>query len=142
MNPDLDKLMPYPFERLLKLKTGITPPADKPHIALSIGEPRHAPPKFAMDALQQHLQRIGSYPLTRGIAELRETIAQWLTTRFELNDRSLDEENQIIPVNGTREALFAFAQAVVDRNARAHAAETDHDGFGCGDMHDFKEGVR
>lgn len=116
MNPDLEKLQPYPFERLHKLKDGITPPAEKPHIALSIGEPRHAPPKFAMDALQQNLQRIGSYPLTRGIAELRETIVEWLTTRFDLKGNSLDAESQVIPVNGTREALFAFAQAVVDRS--------------------------
>ena len=115
MNPDLEKLQPYPFERLAKLKAGITPPAEKPHIALSIGEPKHAPPAFAVEALQQNMQRVGSYPLTRGINELRDTIAQWLTTRFKLNT-PLDADTQIIPVNGTREALFAFAQAVVDRS--------------------------
>lgn len=115
MNPDLDKLQPYPFEQLAKLKAGISPPANKPHIALSIGEPKHAPPAFAIEALQQNMQRVGSYPLTRGINELRDTIAQWLTTRFKLNT-PLDADTQIIPVNGTREALFAFAQAVVDRS--------------------------
>jgi len=114
MNPDLQKLQPYPFERLAALKAGITPPADRPHIALSIGEPRHAPPVFAMEAMQQHLLRVGSYPLTRGISELRQAITTWLTTRFKLKT-PLDAESQIIPVNGTREALFAFAQAVVDR---------------------------
>jgi N-succinyldiaminopimelate aminotransferase len=113
MNPDLDKLQPYPFEQLAKLKAGITPPENKPHIALSIGEPKHVPPEFALDALKQNMQRVGSYPLTRGIAPLREAIAQWLTKRFKLNN-PLDSETQIIPVNGTREALFAFAQAVVD----------------------------
>ena len=115
MNPDLEKLQPYPFERLAKLKAGITPPAEKPHIALSIGEPKHAPPAFAIEALQQNMQRVGSYPLTRGINELRDTIAQWLTTRFKLNT-PLDADTQIIPVNGPREALFAFAQAEVDRS--------------------------
>lgn len=114
MNPDLQKLQPYPFERLMALKAGITPPADKPHIALSIGEPKHAPPAFAMEAMKQHLQRVGNYPLTKGINEMRETIAQWLTTRFKLTT-SPDAQTQIIPVNGTREALFAFAQAVVNR---------------------------
>jgi len=114
MNPDLQKLQPYPFERLMALKAGITPPVEKPHIALSIGEPKHAPPAFAMDAMKQHLQRVGNYPLTKGINELREAIAQWLTKRFKLKT-SLDAQTQIIPVNGTREALFAFAQAVVNR---------------------------
>ena len=115
MNPDLQKLQPYPFERLFKLKAGITPPANKSPIALSIGEPKHAPPAFALTEMQQHLNRVGSYPLTRGISELRETIAQWLTQRFQLKANSLDAEVQVLPVNGTREALFAFSQAVVDR---------------------------
>ena len=116
MNPDLEKLQPYPFERLMQLKAGITPPADKPHIALSIGEPKHAPPAFAIEELKKHLQRVASYPLTRGIDELRETIAQWLTTRFKLKSGSLDAGTQVIPVNGTREGLFAFAQAVINRS--------------------------
>ena len=119
MNPDLQKLHPYPFEKLLQLKDGITPSGDKSHIALSIGEPKHAPPDFALREMQQHLHRVGSYPLTRGITELREAIAQWLTKRFQLNDRSVDPGTQILPVNGTREALFAFAQAVVDRGQNA-----------------------
>ena len=117
MNPDLDKLQPYPFEKLMQLKAGISPPADKAHIALSIGEPRHAPPAFAMDEMKQHLQRVGSYPLTRGTDDLRQAITQWLTTRFKLNSGSLDAATQVIPVNGTREALFAFAQAVIDRGS-------------------------
>lgn len=115
MNPDLEKLLPYPFERLMQLKAGITPPADKAHIALSIGEPKHAPPTFAMDEMKKHLQRVSSYPLTRGTDELRQSIVNWLTTRFKLKDKSLDAGTQVIPVNGTREALFAFAQATIDR---------------------------
>lgn len=119
MNPDLQKLHPYPFEKLQRLKDGISPPAGKSPIALSIGEPRHTPPAFALQELQQHLLRVGSYPLTRGIAELREVIARWLVNRFALKEGSLNVGTQIIPVNGTREALFAFAQAVVDRSRAA-----------------------
>jgi len=116
MNPALRKLQAYPFERLANLKAGVSPPANKPHIALSIGEPKHEPPAFALQAMQQHLQRVGSYPLTRGIVELREAIATWLLQRFALTAGSIDPNKHILPVNGTREALFAFAQAVVDRS--------------------------
>ncbi|NOZ51556.1 MAG: succinyldiaminopimelate transaminase [Gammaproteobacteria bacterium] len=119
MNPDLLKLHPYPFERLLALKAGISPPQHKRHIALSIGEPKHPPPRFLHAAIAQHLDHIGSYPLTKGINLLRDSIAQWLTKRFQLNPSSIDAEQQILPVNGTREALFAFAQAVVDRHQDA-----------------------
>jgi len=116
MNPDLDKLHPYPFEKLLKLKQGTKPPLDLPHIALSIGEPKHQPPHFALQQVAGHLHTLGSYPLTKGTSELRQAIAQWLCRRFALEAQSIDPETQIIPVNGTREALFAFAQAVVDRS--------------------------
>ncbi|MCG6971064.1 MAG: succinyldiaminopimelate transaminase [Gammaproteobacteria bacterium] len=116
MNPDLDKLLPYPFERLLQLKQGAQPPMDLPHIALSIGEPKHQPPQFALQQLASHLHTLGGYPLTKGTDELRQTIAQWLCRRFALDSSSIDAQTQVIPVNGTREALFAFAQAVVDRS--------------------------
>jgi len=116
MNPDLHKLYAYPFERLAALKAGITAPSDKAHIALSIGEPKHAPPAAAFEAMQQNLHRVGNYPLTRGIVELRSAIADWLQQRFKLPHASIDADKHIIPVNGTREALFAFAQAVVDRS--------------------------
>ncbi len=116
MNPDLDKLLPYPFEKLLKLKQGTQPPMDLPHIALSIGEPKHQPPPFALQQIASHLHTLGSYPLTKGTNELRETIAQWLCRRFSLAQDSIDPERQVIPVSGTREALFAFAQAVVERD--------------------------
>ena len=119
MNPDLQKLQPYPFERLNALKAGLSPP-DKPHIALSIGEPKHATPDLIGAALQQNLQMgLASYPLTRGIAPLRAAIGDWLTRRFELPAGSIDPDRHVLPVNGTREALFAFAQAVVDRSRAA-----------------------
>lgn len=113
MNPDLDRLQPYPFEKLRDLFSGITPPAQSP-IALSIGEPKHASPQFVLDVLAKELPRLANYPNTKGLPELRQTIARWACARFQL--QGLDADTQVLPVNGTREALFAFAQAVVDRN--------------------------
>jgi N-succinyldiaminopimelate aminotransferase len=118
MNPDLGRLQPYPFERLNRLKAGVTPPADRAHIALSIGEPRHPAPGFITEEVITHLHGLVNYPLTKGSGELREAIARWLTGRFALGDGAIDPERQVLPVNGTREALFAFAQAVVDRGAQ------------------------
>lgn len=118
MNPDLDKLQPYPFEKLAALKAGITPPPQQAHIALSIGEPRHAAPGFVAEILANSFEKLSNYPLTRGMPELRHAIACWLQERFKLASGSLDPDSQILPVNGTREALFAFAQAVVDRRAQ------------------------
>lgn len=119
MNPDLDRLQPYPFEKLNRLKAGLEPPREKRHIALSIGEPRHAPPPFVGAAIAENMDGLASYPLTRGRIELRTAAARWLTRRFGLPGSALDPERQIIPVNGTREALFSFAQAVVDRTTDA-----------------------
>jgi N-succinyldiaminopimelate aminotransferase len=116
MNPDLDRLQPYPFEKLNRLKDGVTPAAGE-HIALSIGEPKHQPPGFVVEELITHLHGLANYPLTRGRDELRQAIADWLTRRFSLPEGSLDAGRHILPVAGTREALFAFAQAVVDRSA-------------------------
>ncbi|HFC54446.1 MAG TPA: succinyldiaminopimelate transaminase [Gammaproteobacteria bacterium] len=118
MNPELDRLHPYPFARLARLKQGIQPPGDRSHIALSIGEPRHAPPGFIARELLDHLDGLASYPATKGTAQLRETIAQWLARRYDLAADAVDAQRQVLPVNGTREALFAFAQAVVDRSSR------------------------
>ncbi len=118
MNSDLAKLQPYPFERLSALKAGVTPPAGLAHIALSIGEPRHPTPHFIAEAVLEHLHGLASYPSTRGSAELREAIAAWLTARFELPAGGIDPARQVLPVNGTREALFAFAQAAVERSER------------------------
>ncbi len=119
MNPDLDKLQPYPFEKLNALKAG-TSSKSKSHIALSIGEPKHATPELITAALQRHLgPGLASYPMTRGIPELRQAICEWLSRRFSLPPDSLDPEHHVLPVNGTREALFAIAQAVVDRTRPA-----------------------
>ncbi len=113
MNPDLALLQPYPFERLAALKAGTQPPANVAHINLSIGEPKHQPPDFVAQTLISHLHGMASYPVTKGSPELRQSIGDWLVARFALN--AIDMETQVIPVNGTREALFAFAQAVIDR---------------------------
>ena len=115
MNPELDKLHPYPFEKLATLKKGVTPRSDLEHIALSIGEPKHKAPDFVIQELQQQLSGVSAYPLTKGIPELRHAITYWLSQRFKLPETSLDPEQHVIPVNGTREALFAFAQAVIER---------------------------
>lgn len=120
MNPYLDNLQPYPFERLNALKQGITPPAGLAHIALSIGEPRHPTPPFIIEALNRHMAGLANYPLTRGLDALRETIAAWLQRRFALPDGMLDPARHVLPVNGTREALFAFAQAVVDSHHKPY----------------------
>ncbi|HEY0721701.1 MAG TPA: succinyldiaminopimelate transaminase [Gammaproteobacteria bacterium] len=118
MNPDLDRLQPYPFEKLNRLKAGVTPPPGLAHIALSIGEPKHQPPKFIAEELISHLHGLANYPLTKGRVELRQAIAEWLTRRFTLPAGSVDAEHHVLPVAGTREALFAFAQAVVQRNGQ------------------------
>ena len=115
MNPALERLQPYPFEKLAALLRGVEPPSDLDPIALSIGEPRHPTPGLITDALIAHLHTLSAYPSTRGLAPLRKTIARWLTLRFGLGRAGIDPESQILPVNGTREALFAFAQAVIDR---------------------------
>ncbi|GAA5315409.1 MAG: succinyldiaminopimelate transaminase [Candidatus Pelagadaptatus aseana] len=117
MNPDLTLLQPYPFEKLNALKAEVTPPKDLAHIALSIGEPKHEPPAFVLQTLVDNLPRIANYPTTKGLPELREAIASWLQNRFKLNKGSLNGEDHVLPVNGTREALFAFAQAVIDRTS-------------------------
>ncbi|WP_231757707.1 succinyldiaminopimelate transaminase [Microbulbifer elongatus] len=111
MNPNLQQLQPYPFAKLAKLKEGVEAPAALAPIALSIGEPKHAPPTFVRDELIDNLEKLAAYPLTKGLDALRETIANWLCNRFRL--ASLNADSEVIPVNGTREALFAFAQAVV-----------------------------
>ena len=118
MNPGLEKLHPYPFEKLTQLKQTIVQEtsviADKAHIDLSIGEPKHATPELILDELRKQLPKAASYPTTRGIDELRETIADWLVKRFNLPAGSITAEQNVLPVNGTREALFAFAQCIIN----------------------------
>ncbi len=114
MNPGLDKLHPYPFQKLATLKEGVELRAASPAISLAIGEPRHAPPAFITEELISHLHGLGQYPVTRGSLPLREAIANWLTRRFALPANAIDPGKHILPVNGTREALFAIAQCLID----------------------------
>jgi len=116
MNTDLTKLQPYPFEKLLSLKGNIEPPKEFDHIALSIGEPKHTTPGLVTEAVLSHLHGLSVYPTTKGTSALREAVARWLTQRFGLPNGSLDPDRHLLPVNGTREALFSFAMAVVDRS--------------------------
>ncbi|PLW67453.1 succinyldiaminopimelate transaminase [Pseudohalioglobus lutimaris] len=111
MNPDLQKLQPYPFEKLRQLFADLSPAENMSAIALSIGEPKHPAPGFVLETLANNLDKLSSYPLTQGLPELRSAMASWLTARFQL--QGVDANKQIFPVTGTREALFAFAQAVV-----------------------------
>ncbi len=115
MNPLLSRLQPYPFERLRQLFAGVTPsPAHRP-ISLGIGEPKHATPAFIKQALAEAMERPGhdltGYPPTAGTPELRAACAGWLQRRYGL---PIDPATQVLPVNGSREALFAFAQTVID----------------------------
>lgn len=117
MNSDLTALHPYPFEKLAGLKADLTPPAHLAHIPLTIGEPQHAPYPAALDALVKHQLDMARYPATNGLPSLREALAEWATKRFKL--AGLDAERQVLPVNGTREAIFAFVQAALDRTRPA-----------------------
>ncbi|SDM10307.1 succinyldiaminopimelate aminotransferase apoenzyme [Franzmannia pantelleriensis] len=120
MNPDLDALKPYPFEKLAALKADVTPPTALAHIPLTIGEPQHAPYIGALEALVAHQQEMARYPATTGMPELRQAIVAWATQRFGLE--GLDPDTQVLPVNGTREAIFAFVQAALDRSRPARVA--------------------
>jgi N-succinyldiaminopimelate aminotransferase len=117
MNPDLSRLQPYPFERLARLTSDIRPPRELAPIVLSIGEPKHATPGLIVEEVITHLHGLSQYPTTRGIPALREAISAWLTGRFRLAPGSIDPERHVLPANGTREALFAIAQCLIDRSA-------------------------
>ncbi|TAK61189.1 succinyldiaminopimelate transaminase [Methylobacter sp.] len=114
MTPNLKHLHPYPFEKLATLKQGITPPIDKSHIALSMGEPTHATPHLIQETLLTHLHGLANYPTTKGIPELRRSIADWISRRFQIPADVVNAETQVLPVNGTREALFSFAQCLIN----------------------------
>ena len=119
MNPRLDQLHPYPFQKLRELFAGVTPNPGRAPINLSIGEPKHTTPQFIKDALVGGLDGLAHYPVTQGMETLREAIAGWAARRYGV---ALDPATQILPVNGSREALFAFAQAAVD--ATRHGRRT------------------
>jgi N-succinyldiaminopimelate aminotransferase len=112
MNPYLNTLSPYPFEKLKMLLADSSPPSHLSLIRLSIGEPQHPSPSLVLNALNTHLQELAHYPTSSGIEALRQTIAQWLCQRYGLP--SLNPNTQVLPVSGSREALFAIAQCVVD----------------------------
>jgi N-succinyldiaminopimelate aminotransferase len=114
MNPDLQKLQPYPFQKLAKLFGEVTANAALKPISLHIGEPKHATPHFIKDALIDGLDGLANYPTTAGSEALRNTIANWLQQRYDIP--APNAKTQVLPVNGSREALFAFAQAVIDRS--------------------------
>src|SRR5262249_61958580 len=115
MNHLLTSLQPYPFERLKQLFASVTPNSSYRHISLGIGEPRHATPQLVLDALAGATRELAVYPPTAGSPALREACSEWVQRRYRV---SLDPAVQVLPVNGTREALFAFAQTVVDAGAR------------------------
>jgi len=112
VNPNLSRLQPYPFEKLRALFQGIEPPTGLKPIRLSIGEPQHPTPAFILQALADNLGGLATYPTTQGSDALREAIAGWLIRRYRLP--AVDAGSQVLPVNGSREALFAFAQCVLD----------------------------
>ncbi len=116
MNPGLEKLHTYPFEKLANLLADCDVTTDKSFISLAIGEPKHPTPQFILDELNNNLSDIAVYPTTRGIETLREAIRDWLCQRFNLSTNSIDPEKNILPVNGTREALFAIVQTLIGEN--------------------------
>ena len=112
MNPRLALLQPYPFEKLRQLFASVKPPQGVRPVSLGIGEPQHPTPQFIKDALVANLGGLAKYPPTAGEAGLRESIAKWLMRRYGLPD--VNAATQVLPVNGSREALFALTQTVVD----------------------------
>lgn len=112
MNPRLERLQPYPFERLRQLMQDVTPNPALTPIALSVGEPRHPTPAFIQEALAQHLGGLSHYPLTLGSVALRRAMAAWLQHRFQLH--ALDPDTQVLPTLGSREALFALTQVLIN----------------------------
>ncbi|MCL4147753.1 UNVERIFIED_CONTAM: hypothetical protein GTU68_047611 [Idotea baltica] len=119
MDPNLNKLHPYPFEKLRELFSTGVKDNDLDNINLSIGEPKSPTPDFIKQAMGSNLEYLANYPKTKGELSLRTAIADWLLNRFSLPQDSIDPEQHILPVNGTREALFAIAQTVIDRNQNA-----------------------
>ena len=113
MNPDLQKLQPYPFQRLAELFREVQPKSSYHPIRLSIGEPKHDTPQFVRDALIGNLDGLSNYPTTIGGDTLRQAISNWLANRYEISVP--DEKTQVLPINGSREALFSLTQTVIDR---------------------------
>jgi len=117
VNPLLSKLQPYPFEKLRQLFGGVTPNPDFSAVSLGIGEPKHPTPTFIQQALADNLSGLATYPTTAGSDSLRQAICGWLERRYQLP--TLNPATEVLPVNGSREALFALAQVVIDPAAKA-----------------------
>ena len=116
MNPNLAKLQPYPFEKLRQLTQSVQVP-DLPAIAWSIGEPKHAAPDFLHETLMSHLGGYSNYPATSGTPELKDAIQNWVRRRFlPISPTALSASKHVLPVSGTREALFSVVQALLDPN--------------------------
>ena len=116
MNRHLEKLFPYPFERLNVLLNKIEPESKAPLVIWSVGEPKHSAPDFLVELMQDTdfiKSGFGSYPPTKGLPELRTAISSYLHSRYQLHEAP-DADHQVLPVNGTREALFSFAQTIID----------------------------
>lgn len=118
MNSKIARLRPYPFQRLAELTHDVAP-ADRPAISLALGEPKHAAPLFVLEEIKRQLQGLSIYPSTKGGLALRTAIAAWATQRFALDRVALDPERHILPVAGTREALFSIVQAAINRDGHA-----------------------
>ncbi len=118
-DPRFQQLKPYPFERLNILFNAVTQPSSLHPIHLSIGEPKHETPAFLSTILQTHFASLSSYPKTQGTLSLRETLANWLTRRYQIN---VDANSQVLPVLGSREALFSIVQALINPHASQHNA--------------------
>lgn len=129
MNPRLDALQPYPFERLATLLRDIRANPDRDPISLAIGEPQHPPARVACEALAAELGGVAHYPPTKGSEALRAAIADWLTLRFNIDRQAIDDKRHILPAAGTREALFSFAQAVVDPRKPGAAVAMPNPGY-------------
>lgn len=124
MNHTLSLLQPYPFEKMAALLAPITPNPQYDAIKLSIGEPQHSVPDFVQQKMTQSLPYMGKYPTTKGMPELRQAIADWLKMRFSLNHMSADDN--VIPVSGTREAIFSFTQAAINPHTQTQAQTDQH----------------
>lgn len=114
MNPRFNKLQPYPFAKVRSLLSGVAPNPDLSPIRLSIGEPEHRPPQFIQSVMNDHFDDLRKYPPTSGSAALKTAISDWAKNRFKLEKTALDPDSMVLPCNGTREALFAIVQTLVD----------------------------
>jgi len=114
MNNKIASLRPCPFRKLANLFANVTAPADKTKILPALGEPKHQPPQFVLNKLADSLDTLAHYPVTHGLSELRVVICGWLAKRFAIANKLLNPEKHVLPVAGTREALFSFAQAVIN----------------------------